>query len=69
MAGAKGVLVIHDVDALSPAGQKSLLRWMDGQGAGARVIALAGRSVYHLVEQGRFGADLYYRLCIVQVPA
>jgi len=65
----EGVVIIHDVDALSPERQSALLRWMEDSGSRVRVIALAERPLYSLVEQQRFRADLYYRLCVVQTSA
>ena len=61
-----GTLVIDDVHALSPAAQQSLVRWMEKPGRRVRLIALANDRLHALVEGGRFRADLYYRLCIVQ---
>jgi transcriptional regulator of aromatic amino acid metabolism len=65
----EGVVIIHDVGTLSTERQGTLLRWMEGAGSRVRVIALAERPLYSLVEQQRFRADLYYRLCVVQKSA
>ena len=61
-----GTLVIDDADALPPTAQQSLLRWMEEPERQVRIITLAEHPLYPLVEQGRFSADLYYRLCVVQ---
>jgi DNA-binding NtrC family response regulator len=63
----EGVLVFHEINALSSEGQESLFEWMEGIGSSVRIISLAERPLYELVEQRRFRADLYYRLCIIQI--
>jgi len=57
-----GTLIIEDVDALSGFDQRRMLHWMSGPGAAARVISMATRRLFALVGDGRFDANLYYRL-------
>ena len=64
-----GVLVLYEIDALSSEGQESLHRWLESTGSRVRVISLAASSLYDLVGQRRFRADLYYRLCVIHIPA
>lgn len=72
-AAAGGTLVLPDLDRLSSADQRELLRFLDGQGhpPALRVVALAARGLRHRVDRGPFSAPLYYRLrgVLVWVPS
>lgn len=58
-------LILHDVLALSPREQHSLLAWMNGHGGGCRVVSVSCLPVFPLVEDGGFLAPLYYRLNVI----
>ena len=72
-AAAGGTLVLPDLDRLSSADQRELLRFLDGQGhpPALRVVGLAARGLRHRVDRGAFSAPLYYRLrgVLVWVPS
>lgn len=55
-------LVLHDVLALSPREQVSLLAWLEGAGRQCRLIGFSPLRVFPLVEDAGFLAPLYYRL-------
>jgi len=76
-----GTLFLDEVDALSPKGQVTLLRFLQDQQyrplgeqqerrADARVIAASNRPLDALVESGAFRMDLLYRLRLMplQLP-
>lgn len=74
-----GTLFLDEVDALSPKAQVSLLRFLqDGQyrplGSGrsesaqVRVLAASNVDLARLVEEGRFRADLHFRLNVMELP-
>src|SRR5262249_31648652 len=74
----QGTLFLDEVADLSPAAQAKLLRvlqeWSvervgghDGRRVNVRVIAAPNRTLRTLVDEGRFRADLYYRLAGVEV--
>jgi DNA-binding NtrC family response regulator len=59
----RAVIFLEDAEALSPAAQRGLLRWMRMRGAQqARVIAAAETDLRGLVAAGAFSADLATRL-------
>jgi len=62
-----GTLVIEDVDRLSAENQTTLMTWLDV--SRVRVVAVSDGSLFDRVQQRRFRADLYYRLCTVHVCA
>jgi two-component system, NtrC family, response regulator GlrR len=75
----RGTLFLDEVDALSPRGQVTLLRFLQDQtyrplGArvdrqcDVRVVAASNRSLDSLVEAGSFRADLLFRLKLMCVP-
>ncbi len=74
-----GTLFLDEVDALSPKAQVSLLRFLqDGQyrplggsrteTAQVRVLAASNVELEQLVEEGRFRADLHFRLNVMELP-
>jgi DNA-binding NtrC family response regulator len=63
----EGVLVVHEIHALSSDGQEALFEWMEEMGSRVRIICLTEYALYELVEQRRFRADLYYRLCVIHM--
>ena len=60
-----GTLVIEGVDRLSAENQTTLMTWLDV--SRVRVVAVSGGSLFDRVQQRRFRADLYYRLCTVHI--
>ena len=60
-----GTLVIEGIDQLSPDRQTLLMTWLDV--SPVRVVAVSDGSLFDRVQQRRFRADLYYRLCTVHI--
>jgi DNA-binding NtrC family response regulator len=78
-AASGGTLFLDEVDALSPKGQVTLLRFLEdreyrpigahsARSADVRIIAASNLSLDHQTHQGRFRADLLYRLRIMELP-
>ena len=74
----RGTLFLDEVDALSPKGQITLLRFLQDQrfrplgsreerSADVRIVAASNRRLERLVEEERFRLDLLYRLRVLQV--
>jgi len=74
-----GTLFLDEVDSLSPKAQVSLLRFLqDGQYrplgssrtefAQVRILAASNVELEPLVEEGRFRADLHFRLNVMELP-
>ena len=57
-----GSLIVRDVASLTRTHQQMLLEWLNGEGHRARVVATSVTDVFPNVKDGRFSADLYYRL-------
>jgi hypothetical protein len=57
--------LVTDAAHLSARDQVRLLGWMGADGARTRIISTTARPLYALVANGRFSADLYYRLNVV----
>ncbi|MBI1395870.1 MAG: AAA domain-containing protein [Betaproteobacteria bacterium] len=71
-----GTLFLDEVDALSPKGQVSLLRFLQDQeyrplgshrtrAADVRIVTASNRDLARLVEDGGFRADLLYRIKLI----
>jgi two-component system, NtrC family, response regulator GlrR len=78
-AARGGTLFLDEVDALSPKGQVTLLRFLEDQQyrpvggrasrtADVRVVSASNRSLMELVRADRFREDLLYRLRVMYVP-
>jgi DNA-binding NtrC family response regulator len=76
---ARGTLFLDEIGDLSPQCQVKLLRFLqDGEyyplGAdrplrsAARIVAATNRDLYAMMAAGSFRRDLYYRLCVHEVP-
>ncbi|MEP6592525.1 MAG: sigma-54 dependent transcriptional regulator [Acidobacteriota bacterium] len=74
----KGTFCLDEVGSLSARGQQVLLRVLEDRvlrrvGSTAehrinvRFIALTNTPLWDLVKQGRFRADVYYRLCVLSI--
>ena len=63
----RGTLVIRDVDRLDERQQERLSRWMGAHGHQLQVLSLARAPLFAQVVDGRFSADLYYRMNAVLV--
>jgi transcriptional regulator with PAS, ATPase and Fis domain len=75
-AAGRGTLLLDEVDTLGPAQQAKLLRVIetgeyepvgsnDTRRSAARLIAASNRDLEEEVREGRFRADLYYRLSVL----
>ena len=60
-----GTLILRDVAALSPDGQRRLMTWLDETHGRTRVIATSAQALWPSVESGAFLDALYYRLNVV----
>ena len=60
------MLVIRDVAKLPANEQQRLLGWIEN-GERSQILSTSDQSLYPLVAQGRFSADLYYRLNVVRL--
>lgn len=77
-AAGTGTLVLDEIGELPPALQGKLLRAVQEREFeplggnrivrfGGRVVAATSRDLEHEVREGRFRADLYYRLAVVRI--
>ncbi len=57
-----GTLILHEVDALTPADQRQLIEWQNRQNRRVQIISTTPSPLFHLVEAGAFDEGLYYRL-------
>ena len=57
-----GTLILSNVDALSPAGQRQCYDWLDNEGRGVAVLSTTTVPLQPLVARGLFLEALYYRL-------
>lgn len=69
-----GDLFLDEIEALAPAGQAKLLRFLESgeirkigaketQIVRCRIIAASNQNLKHMVEQKQFREDLYFRIC------
>jgi len=60
-------LIVRHTANLSIGAQNALLEWLNVTGDQRRVIATSSSPLFRLVTEGRFSADLYYRLNIIRL--
>ncbi len=65
----RGTLVLHDVDSLDLAAQRTLLTWLQDRTNRVRVITTVTRDLFAMVTAGVFLDQLYYRLNTIVVDA
>src|SRR6185295_3976680 len=65
----RGTLIIHDVDTLDLAAQRTLLAWLEDRTSRVRVITTVRRDFFAMVTAGVFLDQLYYRLNTIVVDA
>ena len=65
----RGTLVIHDIDCLDLAAQRTLLAWLEARMSRVRVITTVTRDLFAMVTAGVFLDQLYYRLNTIVVDA
>lgn len=61
------VLVVHDVDALTAAEQRTLLDWLEAASIRTQVVSTASVPLLPLVEAQVFNDTLYYRLNTIYI--
>jgi hypothetical protein len=66
---SSGAVIIRMVGSLTLRDQKALFSWLDGRGKDTQVVSLTPFQLFPLVADGRFLADLYYRINTVQFAA
>jgi hypothetical protein len=59
----EGTVILRNVELLDARGQQALSTWMES--SAARVVTICEAPLYARVTDGRFSADLYYRLNIL----
>ena len=62
-----GTLMIRDVDRLDARQQESLSRWVGVHCPGVQVLGLTRAPLFAQVSDGRFSAELYYRMNTVMI--
>jgi Sigma-54 interaction domain len=65
----RGTLVVHDVDCLDLAAQRTLLAWLEDRTRRVRVITTVTQDLFAMVTAGVFVDQLYYRLNTIVVDA
>ena len=65
----RGTLVVHDVDCLDLAAQRTFLTWLEHRTSRVRVITTVTRDFFAMVTAGVFLDQLYYRLNTIVVDA
>jgi hypothetical protein len=65
----RGTLIIHDVDCLDLAAQRTLLTWLEDRASRVRVITTVTRDFFAMVTASVFLDQLYYRLNTIVVDA
>lgn len=63
----EGTLFLDALDFLPPAGQDALYRWLE-DAPPARLVAACGVEMDAVVADGKFRADLYFRLDLFDIP-
>ena len=66
-ASSQGVMLLRDVDFLTPQEQRRLLEWLDAPGNRIQVVSTAATHPLLLVAAGAFNEALYYRLNTVYI--
>ncbi|MGH9410380.1 MAG: hypothetical protein ACRD1V_13105 [Vicinamibacterales bacterium] len=61
-AAHDAVVIARAVEGLRPNEQQNLLHWLTAAGGETRVISTASPSLWPMVVEGAFSAELYYRL-------
>jgi transcriptional regulator of acetoin/glycerol metabolism len=61
------MLVVHDVDALTAAEQRTLLDWLEAASTRTQVVSTASVPLLPLVQAHAFNDTLYYRLNTIYV--
>jgi sigma-54-interacting transcriptional regulator len=61
------VLVVHDVDALTAAEQRTLLDWLEAASTRTQVVSTASVPLLPLVQTHAFNDTLYYRLNTIYI--
>jgi transcriptional regulator of acetoin/glycerol metabolism len=62
-----GALILRDVDCLTPAGQRRLMRWLENVSGRIQVIATSTKPLWSQVQGGFFLEALYYRLNVIYI--
>jgi hypothetical protein len=65
----RGTLVIHDIDCLELAVQRTLLAWLEDRTSRVRVITTVTRDLFAMVNAGVLLDQRYYRLNTIVVDA
>ena len=61
------MVVVRDVDALTPAEQRKLLDWLEAAGTRTQVVSTAAVPLLPLVQAHAFNDTLYYRLNTIYI--
>jgi Sigma-54 interaction domain len=62
-----GTLILHEIGALNTRQQEQLLQWFSHLSEPTQVVSTSSSSLYALVQDGTFSADLFYRVNVVVV--
>jgi len=62
-----GTLILHEIIALNTQQQEQLLQWLSHLSEPSQVVSTSSSSLYALVQDGKFSADLFYRVNVVVV--
>ena len=60
-------VIVHDVDVLTPADQRTLLDWLDPANGRTQVVSTSSVPLLPLVESRTFNDTLYYRLNTIYI--
>ena len=64
-----GTIVVADASALTLPQQIELHDWLNAGRGGVQIVSVTSKSIWPLVEQGRFLEGLFYRLNVVTLEA